>query len=200
MDLKRLLISLYFGIENLYYNILDEINKVIPVYKYAIEPLEKRGVPSMPFYVGLFLLVILSIVALGALITFNATSNKATAIIAVHTAAGLPVNAATITYTINGVENNVFTNSNGAALLNVKKGQTIVLKINAEGYLQSTSQINLKNNERMDVVLTPTATKARELDSQFATNDEFVNSGFKSQDELIKDLLSQNQSGEILNP
>lgn len=200
MDLKRLLISIYFGIENLYYNILDEINKLIPVYKYAIEPLENRGIPSMPVYVGAILLIILSFGALGALITFNATSSKATAILAVHTAAGLPINAATITYTLNGVENNVYTDSNGAALLNVKKGQTIVLKINAEGYLQSTSQINLKNNERIDVVLTPTATKARELDSQFATNEEFVNSGFKSQDELIKDLLSQNQSGEILNP
>ncbi len=50
----------YFWLEDRYYDVCDFLqNAGIPVYKYWVEPLESRGVPSFPVTVGVLVLLLL---------------------------------------------------------------------------------------------------------------------------------------------
>jgi len=55
----NVLVKAYFAIEDKYYGLMDflEDNLRIPVYKYFVEPIESRGVPSFPIFIILLLAV-----------------------------------------------------------------------------------------------------------------------------------------------
>jgi hypothetical protein len=60
MKLKEIPVKIYFALEDVYYKIMDQLNKVIPVYDYFITPIESRGVPSFPVAV----IILLALIAL----------------------------------------------------------------------------------------------------------------------------------------
>ena len=191
MDVKKLVISLYFGVENLYYNILDQINKVIPVYKYAIHPLEKRGIPSMPTYLGLIILLILATSALGAFLVLNNNANKVTLTITTIDSLGFKVAPTVISYTSNGDTYSVETDSNGVAKLNLKKGYSLILQINADGYNQKTLEVKPSQNEKITITLKPSPKKEEALSTQIATEEEFRNAGLETPQEAEKRFLEE---------
>lgn len=53
MASESLFAKLYYAIEDVYYSFMSAANKVLPVYKYFVIPVEKSGIPSMVAFVFL---------------------------------------------------------------------------------------------------------------------------------------------------
>ncbi|MFA6048562.1 MAG: carboxypeptidase-like regulatory domain-containing protein [Candidatus Micrarchaeia archaeon] len=57
---ENFLLKAYFAVEDQYYNVCDFLqNSGVPVYKYWVDPIESRGVPSFPVTIGVFVLLAL---------------------------------------------------------------------------------------------------------------------------------------------
>ena len=48
----------YLGIEDKWFKFLDKLDSKVPVYK-IVDPIEHLGIPSFPFFIALFLLIII---------------------------------------------------------------------------------------------------------------------------------------------
>ena len=66
MASESLLNRLYFALEDAYYAVIGSVNKLLPVYKYFVIPVEKRGLPSFVVF-----LVLLFLAGFGAYLYLN---------------------------------------------------------------------------------------------------------------------------------
>ena len=88
--------SAYFSIEDKYYSFLDylEDERKLLVYENFVEPIEMRGVPSMPFA---FLICVVAALVLFGLVSLLLAPNTATVTIRLLSDSGGPVSEANVT-------------------------------------------------------------------------------------------------------
>lgn len=189
MDAKRFFVSVYFGVENLYYNVLDEGNKILPVYKYLVDPLEKRGLPSLPVYLVIILAVILSITALSFL-TIKPSPQELNLYVTV-TSNGFKVPNADVSMILNGEETTFQTTQDGTVTLKVKHSAKTLLVVNADGFIQKTHSVQASKNQAIEINLLPTLKKANELSQEYSTNEEFKKTGLFEPSTAIEKFKNQ---------
>ncbi len=91
MDLRALLLKLYFNVESAYYEFLDALDNYAPVYKTFVNPIEDAGYPSFPVY------SILLVVALAVLFFFShAVQPTGTLVLTVQDTQGAVLPGATV--------------------------------------------------------------------------------------------------------
>ncbi|RLJ02727.1 MAG: hypothetical protein DRP08_04375, partial [Candidatus Aenigmatarchaeota archaeon] len=98
----------------------------IPIYK-VVDPIENAGIPSLPLFVGVFIILI-------AIVAYLLTAGSAagTPIYAMDTTA-LPVAGATVTVTWDGGEAIGETDADGYLELDIAQGPEITITAEKEG-------------------------------------------------------------------
>jgi len=135
---------LYEKLEDKYYDFLDWLQKRFPVYEKIIYPLEKRGIPSLPF-------LLLALFAAGALLGYGfyaAFTHQNALTVQVLDAGGQAISGAQVRLFVDSklIETN-YTNDNGLLFVKARLGKKNELVIQKEGFLQAKRVIEGGNGE-----------------------------------------------------
>ncbi|MFH0714049.1 MAG: hypothetical protein V1722_00210, partial [Candidatus Micrarchaeota archaeon] len=148
--------AFYYKVEDKYYALLDNLHdKGVDLYKYFVEPIESRGIPSFPVAIALILLVLGGIffVASSSFIPSSAT-------VTVHVA-GAENSTIPVTIVVDGTDFATKNTVNGVVTFeNVPTNKQAVVKISKDGFVPVNQRISFSGaatsvNVRLNS-LTPT--------------------------------------------
>ncbi|MEK6843493.1 MAG: carboxypeptidase-like regulatory domain-containing protein, partial [Candidatus Micrarchaeota archaeon] len=161
----------YTSIEDSYYGFCDYLqqNLKIPIYDSFVTPIESRGVPSFPAFIGILL-----IIAIAAIFIF---SNQATATTTLKVSVaqlGIPLDEALVSLQIDGKEFKALkTNSEGIVqFANVPVGKSATLNIEKEGFVSDEKTITIsKEQEDLEISLQTKSVKEEKISITLKVKD-----------------------------
>ena len=141
----------YFELEDGYYNLLDKIDKVIPVYK-IIDPID-RVIPSYPIMALLCLGVLGTLLYFGLGVAFGALNAELTVSVKDDEGSGLPNVLVNVSYP-DGKTETPKTDEFGQVKLKVPRGAKLAITVAAEGFKSQTSSVEVKEtSQTLDLTL-----------------------------------------------
>lgn len=162
----------YTSIEDAYYGFCDYLqqNLKIPIYDSFVTPIESRGIPSFPAFIGILL-----IIAITAIFIFSNQAGSATTTLKVNVAqSGIPLDGALVSLQIDGKEFKALkTNSEGIVeFANVPIGKSATLKIDKEGYVSDEKTITIsKEQEDLTFSLSSKSVKEEKISITLKVKD-----------------------------
>ncbi len=135
----------YFELEDGYYELLDKIDKVIPVYK-IIDPID-RVIPSYPLVALLCLLVLVLGLSWGLTAFVQGANASLTVRVLDQEESVLPAILVNVSFP-DGKTDSKTTNDFGEAQLTVPKGAKITLTVGGEGYQSQTKEVEVTSAEQ----------------------------------------------------
>lgn len=154
----------YFKIEDKYYDLMDWLeSKGIPVYKYFVEPIEKRGIPSFPVAVFLALAATLlfAFFAVPAIANYLAPPEMVSLQVVVVSDAG-PVGGAAVELRVeNDKARTLSTQADGTAVFQtLPKGRFATLSVSKEGFERAARQLKIGDDSSLTISLKVAAVSA----------------------------------------
>ncbi|PIO06070.1 hypothetical protein COT29_02760, partial [Candidatus Micrarchaeota archaeon CG08_land_8_20_14_0_20_59_11] len=172
MGLGETLSGFYKGIEDKWYDFLDFLqSKNVPVYKTLIEPIESRGIPSLPAYALIFVLLIGAVGFVAFVTTGGLGPGQRTFRVSVY-GGGEALNGATVMI-LNEKGEIIATNSTvegNAYFENIGAGGVLTVKVSKEGFEAAEKSVdtNARDSVRIDLesaeVIEPTPEPAPEAE------------------------------------
>lgn len=161
MSLAALLLKVYLFFENIYYKVMDGLASVrLPVYRFFVNPIENRKLPSFPF--ALLVLVVI-IVALFALFQGPAVGRSATIIVSGPN--GELLSGAQVTLSLAGKKIASAETTFGSVYFNDLPREVLSLKAEKESYLLYADKLE-SGQKKLEIKLSLTEEALRQQISQ----------------------------------
>ena len=140
--------SFYYKVEDKYYAVLDNLfEKGVDLYKYFVEPIESRGVPSFPVAIAL-LLVLLGGIIYGASLTLGPTTGNLTISVS-----GTDLDSIPVTLVIDGTDFATKDTVNRTVSFDgVPLNRQTQIKITQEGYAPVLKTVSLRSASNTETI------------------------------------------------
>ncbi|MFH1751284.1 MAG: carboxypeptidase-like regulatory domain-containing protein, partial [Candidatus Micrarchaeota archaeon] len=148
MGLEDSLSEFYQNLEAGYYSICDNLKDAgIPIYDYFINPLEGKGIPSMP----VALLIILLIISGGAFLLFGTQSASLKLLVVNEDGEG--IDGAQVILTYNGISKEALSEDGLVLFAGLPKNKDALVAVTKEGFIGVEREITIGALPSMRIVL-----------------------------------------------
>ncbi|HII39437.1 TPA: carboxypeptidase regulatory-like domain-containing protein, partial [Candidatus Micrarchaeota archaeon] len=137
------MVKAYFALEDVYYSLTDALDKAgLPVYRFFVESVEEKGVPSFPVAAA----VLFAVFAIGVVLAW--TFFSATTAFQVNVSyKGVAVEGAVVTVAGDGFSQELETDSEGAAVFpGAKEGMRLSVAISKKGFKNKQTSVVVSNS------------------------------------------------------